>query len=226
MQLLFEQQRFYFEEKIMINVAIFEDNVLLREQLTELLNSSDGISVCGGWENCVQIEKIIDFYQPDIVLMDIDMPISNGLEGLKFIVKNKPQLPVIMLTIFEDDKNVFDSICLGAKGYLLKKTNPKKIIDSIHETLEGGSPMSPSIARKVVQSFAATKKTPNEEYQLTKREKDILQSLVNGNSYKMIASELEISINTVRQYIRSIYEKLQVHSMNEAVSKALRQNIV
>lgn len=209
-----------------MNVAIFEDNALLREQLTELLNSAEGVSVCGSWENCAQISKIMDFYNPDIVLMDIDMPVSNGIEGLQYIVKNHPEIPVIMLTIFEDDKNVFDSICIGAKGYLLKKTNPKKIIEALHDTLEGGSPMSPTIARKVMHSFSMMKQIPKENYNLTNREKDMLQSLVNGNSYKMIANELGISINTVRQYIRSVYEKLQVHSMNEAVSKAIRQNIV
>lgn len=210
----------------MINVAVFEDNLLLREQLVELLNSAEGISVCGSWENCVQIKKIMDFYQPDIVLMDIDMPVCNGLEGLKYIVKNNADVPVVMLTVFEDDKHVFESICIGSKGYLLKKTAPQKIIEAITETLEGGSPMSPSIARKVVKAFSISQQVAAEDYKLTKREKDILQSLVDGNSYKMIAHELGISINTVRQYIRSIYEKLQVHSMNEAVSKAIKQRIV
>ena len=213
-------------KELMINVAIFEDNLLLREQLVELLNSSEDFSVCGSWENCVQIKKIMDFYRPDIILMDIDMPISNGLEGLRYVVKNHPDIPVVMLTIFEDDRNVFDSICLGAKGYLLKKSPPQKILDAIVETLEGGSPMSPPIARKVVKAFSLTRQSGSEDYKLTNREKDILQSLVNGNSYKMIAQELTISINTVRQYIRSIYEKLQVHSMNEAVSKAIKQRIV
>lgn len=210
----------------MIKVALFEDNALLRDQMCELLQSADEISVLGCWENCVQIKKIMDFYQPDVVLMDIDMPISNGLQGLDYIVKNMPKTNVIMLTIFEDDDHVFQSICLGAKGYLLKKTPPKKIIEAIFDTKEGGSPMSPSIARKVLQSFASIKNVAKEDYKLTPREKDILQSLVSGNSYKMIGFELEISINTVRQYIRSIYEKLQVHSMNEAVSKAIKQNIV
>lgn len=210
----------------MVNVAVFEDNVLLREQLTELLSTAGEIKVCGSWENCARIGKIMDFYRPDLVLMDIDMPEVNGMEGLKFIIRNFPETPVIMLTVFEDDEHVFDSICLGAKGYLLKKTSPEKIIEAIHDTMSGGSPMSPSVARKVIRSFAAIKQVAPKDYNLTKREKDILQSLVNGNSYKMIAAELGISINTVRQYIRSIYEKLEVHSMNEAVSKAIKQNVV
>lgn len=210
----------------MVNVAVFEDNVLLREQITELLDASEGIRVCGSWENCALVRKIMDFYRSDLVLMDIEMPVVNGLEGLKYIVGHFPETPVIMLTVFEDDDHVFDSICLGAKGYLLKKTSPEKIVEAIYDTINGGSPMSPSIARKVIRSFVAIKQVAPKDYNLTKREKDILQSLVNGNSYKMIAAELGISINTVRQYIRSIYEKLEVHSMNEAVSKAIRQNVV
>lgn len=210
----------------MISVAVFEDNTLLREQLIALLQSDQGMRCVGGWENCLQIEKIMNFYQPNVVLMDISMPEADGLYGLRKIMNSQPDVPVIMLTVFEDDRHVFESICLGAKGYLLKKANPEKIIEAIYDTVNGGSPMSPSIARKVISSFAAIKQMKVTDYKLTKREKDILQSLVDGNSYKMIANELAISINTVRQYIRSIYEKLQVHSMNEAVAKAIKQQVL
>ena len=211
----------------MIKVAVFEDNPLLREQLIALLqHSGQEIQCAGGWDNCLQIEKIMHLYQPDLILMDIDMPEADGFYGLKYIIQNHPQIPVIMLTVFEDDHHVFQSICLGAKGYLLKKSSPENIIDAILQTHQGGSPLSPAIARKVITAFSLIKQVQPTDYKLTKREKDILQSLVNGNSYKMIASELEISINTVRQYIRSIYEKLQVNSMNEAVAKALKQNIL
>lgn len=211
----------------MIRLAIFEDNTLLREQLMLFLNNANqDIQCVGGWENCLQVEKIMDFHKPDVVLMDIDMPEANGFFGLKYITQNQPQVPVIMLTVFEDDQHVFESICLGAKGYLLKKSSPEKIIESIKDVLEGGSPMSPFIARKVLESFSAMKALPSEDYNLTNREKDILRSLVNGNSYKMTAATLSISINTVRQYIRKVYEKLQVNSMNEAVAKAIKQNIV
>lgn len=211
----------------MINVAVFEDNALLREQLITLLEQgSEGLHCVGGWENCLQVEKIMDYYRPDVVLMDIDMPEANGFFGLTHITKKQPDVPVIMLTVFEDDHHVFESICLGAKGYLLKKSSPEKIIEAIRDTVNGGSPMSPSIARKMIGAFAAIRQAKATDYKLTKREKDILQSLVDGNSYKMIANELDISINTVRQYIRSIYEKLQVHSMNEAVAKAIRQNVL
>lgn len=211
----------------MTRLAIFEDNALLREQLMLFLdNANEDIHCVGGWENCLQVEKIMDFHQPDVVLMDIDMPEANGFFGLKFITQKYPHIPVIMLTVFEDDQHVFESICLGAKGYLLKKSTPEKIIESIKDVLDGGSPMSPFIARRVLEGFSAMKTIPNEEYNLTNREKDILRSLVNGNSYKMTAAALSISINTVRQYIRKVYEKLQVNSMNEAVAKAIKQNIV
>lgn len=210
----------------MIKVAVFEDNPILREQLMEFLNADEDLKVVGGWENCEQIEKIMQHYSPEVILMDIDMPVKNGLDGLKILSKSNPEIPVIMLTVFEDDKYVFESICLGAKGYLLKKSTPEKIIESIHDVLDGGSPMSSPIARKVIQAFSLIQNIPTQDYNLTKREKEILQSLVNGNSYKMIGEELGISINTVRQYIRTIYEKLQVHSMNEAVSKAIKQRIV
>jgi len=210
----------------MIKVAIFEDNELLREEFVMLLNSTEGIQCLGGWENCLKIEKIMNFYQPDVVLMDIDMPEADGMYGLKYLVKNHPDIPVIMLTVFEDDEHVFESIYLGAKGYLLKKLIPTKITEAIKEVVDGGSPMSPFIARKVLENFSSVKNISTDDYKLTNREKDILRALVNGNSYKMAAAELGISINTVRQYIRKIYEKLQVHSMNEAVAKAIKKNIV
>lgn len=210
----------------MIKVAVFEDNLFLQEQLLELLKTDPSLEVCGGWVNCLKIKKIMSFYQPDVVLMDIEMPEADGMEGLRYVVKEYPQVAVIMLTVFEDDVHVLESICLGAKGYLLKKTAPEKILEAVHDTLAGGSPMTPSVARKVLKAFTAIKQVAPTDYKFTPREKDILQSLVEGNSYKMIAASLGISLNTVRQYIRSIYEKLQVHSMNEAVAKAIKQQLV
>lgn len=210
----------------MIKVAVFEDNRMLSDSLTALLHSTEGVDCVGSWENCEQVSKIMQHYSPDIVLMDIDMPVVNGLEGLKVITRDFPDTQVIMLTVFEDDSYVFNSVCFGAKGYLLKKTPPEKIIAALHETMEGGSPMSAGIARKVLQAFALSHAPRNQDYQLTTREREMLTSLVAGNSYKMIAADLNISINTVRQYIRKVYDKLQVHSMNEAVAKAIQQKIV
>ncbi len=211
----------------MIKVALFEDIADLREGLQAFLEASDEVECIGAWENCDQVKKIVTHHQPDVVLMDIDMPGTNGMEGLKIIRELYPDMSVIMLTVFEDDENVFNSICAGANGYMLKRTPPARIIEAIKEVYDGGAPMTASIARKVLQAFAQTNapKQTN-DYQLTQREKDILGSLVKGNSYKMISADLAISINTVREYIRRIYDKLHVHSMNEAVAKAINNKIV
>lgn len=210
----------------MIRVALFEDNDIYRETLADVLSSDEHIEFVGAWTNGTQVDKIMKHYEPQVVLMDIDMPVVNGLQSLDIIHRNYPHINVIMVTIFEEDKYVFQSLCQGAKGYLLKKSTPNKIIEAIQDVYEGGSIMSSVIARKVIQAFSFQQYEKNSSYVLTPREEDILKSLVAGNSYKMIANELEISINTVRQYIRRIYEKLQVHSMNEAVAKAIKERIV
>lgn len=208
----------------MIHVGIFEDKPLLRESLIDLLAQDEQLVCCGAWENCADIPTIMQSHYPDVILMDIDMPVSNGIEGLNFLQKHYPKVLVVMLTIFEDDAHLFEALTKGAKGYLLKNTPPDKILAAIHEVYEGGSPMTATIARKVLQTFSL--QATNPDYRLTPRERDMLTSLVKGNSYKLIAADLNVSINTVRQYIRSIYEKLQVHSMNEAVAKAIKERIV
>lgn len=210
----------------MIKVALFEDKPDLRESMSQMLEGEDDIQFCGAWENCDQVKRVITIHQPHVVLMDIDMPGTNGLQGLVIIKELFPAINVLMLTVFEDDKNVFDAICYGATGYLLKKTSPEKIIEAIHDVYNGGAPMTASIARKVLQLFSKNTPKPNEATNLTPKEKEILSSLVKGNSYKMIANELFISIDTVRSHIKKVYEKLHVHSMSEAVSKAIKQGIV
>lgn len=210
----------------MIKVALFEDIIDLREGLQALLDASEDITCCGAWENCDHVKRIIQQHQPDVVLMDIDMPGTNGLEGLRIIRELYPAMSVIMLTVFEDDENVFNSLCAGANGYMLKRTPPARIIEAIKEVNDGGAPMTSSIAKKVLESFKKNNVPLKNDYQLSDREKDILGSLVKGNSYKMISAELNISINTVREYIRRVYDKLHVHSMNEAVAKAINQKIV
>lgn len=210
----------------MIKVAVFEDRPELREGLAELLTSADEIKFCGAWENCDHVERLMQQYQPDVVLMDIEMPGVNGLQGLQLIKKTSPQINVVILTVFENSENLFNALCLGANGYLLKSTPPLKIIEAVKEVHAGGAPMTASIATKVLQSFASNPAKTQHDYALSPREKDILGSLVKGNSYKMIASELNISIDTVRTHIRKIYDKLHVHSMNEAVAKAIHNRIV
>jgi len=159
---------------------------------------------------------------PDAVLMDIDLPGKSGIEGVKVLKERFPETEFIMLTISEETSHVFDSLCAGAGGYLKKNTPPSKILDAIKEVRSGGSPMSMEIARLVVESFRTQKKG----YDLTEREREILQKLCKGHSYKMIAANLYIDINTVKYHIKNIYKKLQVNSKGEAISKSLKENLI
>lgn len=210
----------------MIKVALFEDKPDLQEVISNILQNEEGIDCCGAWDNCDHVKRIIHIHHPDVVLMDIEMPGTNGIEGLKIIKQYAPQTNVLMLTVFDDDYNVFEAMCYGASGYLLKNILSEKIIEAIHDVYNGGAPMTASVAKKVLQLFSKHMPKPTEPFNLTQREKDILASLVKGNSYKMIAVETGISIETVRTHIKKIYDKLHVHSMNEAVAKAIKQRIV
>jgi DNA-binding NarL/FixJ family response regulator len=191
-----------------------------------LLRSYNDFSVQGSFNDCSNVEDEIFELQPDIVLMDIEMPNVDGISGVKIINRLFPNVKVIMQTVFEDDEKIFDALRFGASGYILKKTDPSKIIDAIHEVMNGGSPMTPSIATRVLKFFRDKSDTGKQDFGLTDRETDILQKLVDGKSYKMISSDLNISYHTVNSHIKKIYDKLQVHSVSEAVSKALQQKIV
>ena len=160
--------------------------------------------------------------EPDIVLMDIGLPSINGIEGVRTVKSNFENIQVIMFTVFEDDEKIFEAIRSGASGYLLKKIPPEEILEAIKELHEGGAPMSPSIARKVIQAFQVKPSTVLEDHQLTAREKEILFALVDGLSYKKIAEKYFVSIHTVRSHISSIYEKLHVNSKSQAVAKVLQ----
>lgn len=209
----------------MISILIFEDNDQLRNSTTVLLNSVDGFNVVGAYQNCLEASEMVKKLSPQLILMDISMPGRTGIDAVKEIRKFNTSVHIIMLTVFDKDHYVYDAICAGASGYLLKRHIGDKLITSIHEVLDGGAPMSPSIAKLVVQSMQGGPKTTVDVYQLTAREKELLSSLSNGNSYKLIAAELGISIDTVRSHIRHIYEKLQVHSQTEAVSKAIQEKL-
>ncbi|UOQ54707.1 response regulator [Hymenobacter cellulosivorans] len=211
-------------------VLIYEDNSDLRASLSQLLAGSPGLELVGALGNCTQATTDVARLTPDVILMDIDMPGINGIEGLKRIKKASPQVNVVMLTVFEDNDRVFEAICAGADGYLLKKTPPVKLLDAIGEVRLGGAPMTPAIARQVLRLFPRTKPpvataTDESPANLSAREQEILGLLVEGYSYKMIAADRGISIDTVRSHIKKIYEKLHVRSMTEAVSKALRQGL-
>lgn len=210
----------------MIKVLIYEDNPQLREGLTMLINGSDGFEVLSSFKNCNNVVEEVQAFKPDVILMDIDMPGVNGLEGLKLVREVDTEVKILMLTVFDDNKNVFQAISNGANGYILKKTPPGKLLEYIAEAQSGGAPMTSSIATQVLRMFSSMNNEKGEDYNLSDREKQVLQLLVDGYSYKMIAGEMFIAIDTVRSHIKKIYEKLHVNSKSEAVAKAFKDKIV
>jgi len=213
-----------------LRIAIFDDNKNIRESISLLLKMEKDFEVVGSFAHVLNCLDDITRCKPDIVLMDIEMPGMSGIEAVKIIKKEFPHIQILMQTVFEDDDRVFDSICSGASGYILKNFLNTKLIDSIKELQFGGSPMSPSIARKVLTKMQQipehVKPAEAPDYHLTKREKEVLACMVNGLSYKMIADQLNISYETVRSHIKKIYEKLHVASLTEMVAKAIQQRIV
>jgi DNA-binding NarL/FixJ family response regulator len=209
-----------------IKIVVYEDNPDLRESLMVLLKGSMGFDLVGAFINCEKVVEQMQEFSPDVVLMDIDMPIANGLKGLRDIKRTAPDVNVLMFTVFEDNESIFDAICSGAVGYLLKRTPPARLLESIYDAHHGGAPMTSSIARKVLQMLPPQQKALDTSHNLTDRETEILGLLVKGNSYKMIADKSSISMDTVRSHIKKIYEKLHVHSQTEAVAKAIHQRIV
>ena len=205
-------------------IIIFEDNNGLRKGLEELLQLTDEFIVISSHDNCMQAEQQVKENTPDVILMDIDMPGRTGIEAVKLIRSFNKEVQIIMLTVFDDSTHVFDAICAGASGYLLKKNVSEKLIPSIKEVLDGGAPMSPSIAKMVVNSMQQS--TATNIYHFNEKEKVILALLCKGNSYKMIADETGYAFETIRSYIKKIYEKLQVPSATEAVSKAIKERLV
>jgi len=208
-----------------IRVIIFDDNLQRRQSLSLLLKSNKEFDCVGVYENGLHASDAVKETTPDVILMDIDMPLRNGIEAVRDIRTVFPDVPILMQTVFDDDEKVFASILEGATGYLLKETSSKALLEAVREAALGNAPMTPSIARKVLQFFRQNKK-PVTDYDLTTRELEILQNLVGGKSYKMIAAELNISTFTVNDLIKKIYQKLHVHSASEAVSKAIKEQIV
>ena len=206
-------------------VLIFEDNDQLRESLSTMLRLNEHYQLVGAHGNVLDVEDQIKIAKPDLILMDIDMPGMTGIEAVKKIRNTGGDVPILMLTVFDDNQHVFDAICAGASGYLLKKHIATKLFSALDEIFSGGAPMSPSVARMVIGSMQIKQQPQTEKYKLTTREKEILESLSKGNSYKLIAAEFAISIDTVRTHIKNIYEKLHVHSQTEAVSKALKEKL-
>ncbi len=203
-----------------VGVVIYEDNIFLRNSIADLILASEDFALKGAFENCDHVSLDMETLKPLVVLMDIEMSGTNGLEGLRIIRRGFPHVYVIMLTVFEDNDSVFEAIRAGASGYLLKKTPHEKIPEAILDVVNGGAPMTSSIARKVLNLFPKTPSPSEELDKLTPREQEVLNLLVTGHSYKMIADKCGITIETVRSHIKRIYEKLQVHSATEAATKA------
>lgn len=204
-------------------VLLYEDNSTLRNGLDMMFLLNDEIELVGSFGNCIDIEAQTKELKPDVILMDIDMPEVTGVEGVKKVRTFNKKCIIIMLTVFDDNKHVFDAICAGASGYLLKKDISDKLLPAIEEALNGGAPMSPAIARMIIQSMQRNNIT---NYNFTNREQEILELLCKGNSYKMIANELNLTFETVRSYIKNVYLKLDVHSGTEAVSKAINEKLI
>lgn len=209
------------EESSDIKVVIVEDDSEIRKLLTIIIDSSPGYKCIQTFADCESAVMNMESFKPDVVLMDITLPKMDGIQGVAIMKEKLPSTDFIMLTVRDDDTAIFESLCAGATGYLLKETPPVEILQSVKEVNEGGSPMSAAIARKVIHSFRK-----NEESPLSKRETDILQKLCDGSNYKVIADELFISGNTVRAHIKNIYRKLQVSSRAEAVKKAIHERLI
>ncbi|RZM19107.1 MAG: response regulator transcription factor [Pedobacter sp.] len=207
-----------------IKLVVYEDNARLKESLLLLLGNGDTYEIVGAFANCNNVVNDMYSTAPDLVIMDIDMPGMSGIDGVKKIKELFPDIKIVMHTVFEDDNRIFDSICAGADGYLLKNTSPSKLLDALQEVMYGAVPMSPFVAQRVFQHFREKEVAP--DYKLTPREKEILQLLVKGNSYKMIAAELNISVDTVKKHLQNTYHKLHVSCGTEAVAKAIKQKIV
>ncbi len=190
-----------------------------------LLDLSEDFECAGTFKDANNVLDDIKSTEPDLVLMDIDMPGQSGIEATTIIRKDYPGLPVLIQTIFEENEKIFDCLRAGANGYLLKKTGPEKFLESLREALNGGAPMTGSIAAKVLNYFSKEEANKN-KYNLTEREKQVLSLLVKGYSYKLIAAECDIAYNTVNNHIRSIYDKLYVNSATEAVSLAIKERLV
>jgi DNA-binding NarL/FixJ family response regulator len=212
----------------MIRVAIFEDNKHLRETFELLLNSAEGFVCTGAHADCNDLLTDLEAATCDIVLMDIEMPGMNGIEATKSVKAHFPAINILIQTIFFDDNYIFDAICAGASGYILKSTTPDGYLEAIRDVHAGGSPMTPGIARRVLELFKQNLQpaAPAKDYSLTVQEKKVLQLLVEGKSYKMIAAALSVAFDTVKAHVTNIYAKLHVHSGTEAVSLALREKIV
>ncbi len=209
-----------------IKVVIVEDQQEIREGLRFLIHSTDGYYCAGGYESMEEALQLLDGDLPHIILADIGLPGMSGIEGMGLMKERWPELVIIALTVYDDDDRIFDALCAGASGYLLKKTPPARLLECLKEAMQGGAPMSPEIASRVISLFREIRPPKESNYQLTPHEVRLLRLLVDGHSYKTAATELRSSVNTIGFHMRNIYRKLQVHSKSEAVVKAVRHRLI
>jgi DNA-binding NarL/FixJ family response regulator len=209
-----------------IKVAIIEDRREIRDGLAMLINGTEGFKCSGTYRSMEDALPRIGGDLPAVALCDIGLPGMSGIEGMRILKEKFPDLLLLMLTVYDDDERIFDALCAGACGYLLKKTPPAKLLEGLKEAVNGGSPMSPEVARRVIALFRDIRPPERADYELTPHETRLLKLLVEGHNYKTAALELNVSINTISFHMRHIYEKLQVHSKSEAVAKALRDRLV
>ena len=209
-----------------LRLLIFEDNDDMRESLSIMFREIEGIVLTAAYPDALQVLEDVKANEPDIILMDIDLPKVNGMEAVWQVKKQFPDIKILMLTVFDDNDFVFRSICAGASGYILKRTPPEKIVEAVFELASGGGSLTSSIARKVLDMFPRADPSHSETDTLTSREREVLALLVKGHSYKMAAAELKITHETIRSHIKKIYQKLHVHSSGEAISIALRHRLI
>jgi DNA-binding NarL/FixJ family response regulator len=208
-----------------IKVAIVEDQRQIREGLAVLIDGTEGFCCAGSFGSMEEALRRLGSRSPEVVLVDIGLPGISGIEGIRLLKERHPKMLFLALTVYKDDQRIFDAICAGARGYLLKNTPPARLLESIREIVSGGAPMSPEVARRVIELFQEFHPPKHADYRLTPHETRLLKLLIEGHNYKTAANEVGSSIHAVSFHMRNIYEKLQVHSKSEAVAKALRFGI-
>jgi DNA-binding NarL/FixJ family response regulator len=214
------------EPQTSIKVAIIEDQREVRQGLVVLVNGTVGFSCANSFRTMEEAIRVITNEPPDVILTDLGLPGMSGTKGIRILKGLHPDVPILALTVYDDDEEIFDALCAGASGYLLKDTQPARLLECLREVVSGGAPMSPEVAHRVVELFRQFRPPERAEHNLTPQEKELLKLLVEGHYYKTAAAELGISVNTVAFHLRNIYEKLQVHSKTEAVAKALKERLV
>jgi DNA-binding NarL/FixJ family response regulator len=209
-----------------ITVAVIEDHPEFRDYLTALIGGSEGFDCAGGFRSIEEALPQISMRVPDVILLDIGLPGMNGIDGIRLFKDRYPEILLLTLTVHDDDERIFDALCAGASGYLLKKTQPAQLVASVKEAANGGAPMSPEVARRVIELFRQIRPPERADYNLTPHEVRILKLLVEGHNYKTAANKLGVAPTTINFHLQNIYQKLQVHSKTEAVAKALRNHLI